>query len=190
MATWGESTFSSLTSASALSGYLYFSGGQIAESGTLESVTINLRASSGTTDAYIGIYKNSTDDAANATLIADTGNLTGNYGTAGTETFTLVNGTKTFAAGDYLYVAVMVASGGSTANFDWNICEDFGDFASLSGLTVYNYRSSGSLSALPSTIGASSSYSGSAVAAYVTYTAGGGSIVPQAMANYINQVIQ
>lgn len=175
MATFGQSNTTGAGSASPLGGYLYFSGGQVSEAGTLESVTVYLGASGGAANAYVGIYKSSTDDPSGATLIADTGNLTGNYGTAGFETFSLVNGTKTFAANDWLWLGILSVN--SEANFDQYFAADYGDWSQPTGLQLYNYRTTGSLSALPDPIGAVTGYTGSCLVAYVTYSAGAGATV-------------
>lgn len=170
-------------SAGALVQYVYFTGGQIDEAGTLDSVTIRVAGNDSAADVYIGVYKGGSDTTIEgATLIASTANITEIIGgTLTTKTYNFTSGDKTFANGDRLWLAVLIAS--NADRFNWNVCTDLGDWGLAPDSQNWGYLDS-TTATLPATAGTDTGYNTNTLAAYVTYTPGGASIVPHAMAGY------
>jgi hypothetical protein len=172
MATFGQTGTTGLAGFGALTGYVYFSGGQIGAAGTLTDVSLYVGSTATPCDAYVGVWKSATDDASTATLIADTGNITTVASPNAYNTYSLVNGTKTFSSGEWLWVGVLTLVDANW--FTGVVVTDSGDFSAPTGKNVFNYRDTGGLSALPTPLGANTGYLATALAANVTYTAGGG----------------
>ena len=180
MPDFGQTSSSGATGSGQSAGNLFLSGGPTSEDGTLESVTIYV-SSGGSANAYVGIYKSSTDDPTGATLIGSTGNLTGNYGTAGFETFALT-GSLSFSSGDWLWLVPFTVEGSDSGNFATYITTDSGDWAdsTTSGVGMTNYII-GDYTSPPATLpSGTTDYSSSVLVGYVTYSPGGSSIAPVA----------
>ena len=188
MATWGQATPLTWNDAGGhLVGYGYYCGGAIAESGTLDSVSVAVKGSGGAADGYISVYKGST--MSGATKIAEV-HVTSTLSTSVSEqTFSFTSGDKTFTAGDKLWVCVLVPSGSIAADFNVYVktyTNGVGDFEVLSGSYRRGYvPNSGGYTTLPSTMTTQvNPFDANPLALYLTYSAGASAVAPLAAAYY------
>lgn len=171
MATFGQTTCPAPDSGLGINGYVYFSGGQIAEGGTLSSVSVYLATSSGNPNGYVGVWKSATDSPTSAALIGTTGLITS--ATTGQYNTWSLTGSLTFSANDWLWIGVLHTVEAVNEFSVKTETTDSGDFSTPTGLKLFNYTVGG-LSALPDPLGAGQDggYLTRPLAAYVTYTAG------------------
>lgn len=179
MATFGELGATAPNPSGALAGNLLFTGGQVGEAGTLTDVTIWVRGNNvDTPNAWIAIYKSATSDpTVSSSLIAYTDPITTIYNTTLTQrTYSLANGTKSFAAGDYLWIAFMTHDTAAATAFEPYLVTETGNWAVANGANKFRYQA-GNLTSPPAAITADTGYLTEVLGAYVTYTAGGASAV-------------
>jgi hypothetical protein len=177
--------------------HLYLVGGQVSEAGTPTHVSLYVHSYDNVTASnhYVAVYKGGTaSDPTGATLIGVSANITSNFGQDDLdwETFALT-GTAAFSASDYLWVAV-IGRGATTGDFGMRLNLVDPDSSALTyrenwtnkGVDTYDYiwdvtdgTSGGPSSAVPS--GGAWTASQPPIAAYITYTVGGGAITGRSL---------
>jgi hypothetical protein len=164
---------------------LYLCGGQVSEAGTPTHVHLYADSYDGSiaSDHYVAVYKGGTSSSpVGATLIGKSANITANFGDASQawESFAL-SSTAAFSASDYIWVAII--GRGALANFglrpgvvDGGTATQRGDWTAKGAGSfdyVYNVTSVAGTEP-PGTVGSGSWAAQYPLAAYITYTTGGG----------------